>query len=308
MGASGGGQATARADATAPPHAPGSVADATAVSLDDNPLLPLRRLGVGAALDLAFDLFSFRFRRLVGLAACVVLPVQLLDLALRQSASGGSGTEQGSVGSALLFVGGSSDWVILTIALQALGLSILGICTGYLVGQLLRGQDATFRIVFGVGARRCGVALAIVALSVLIRVLFAFIPVLGLLIGDALVFTASIAAGVEVLGPVTALRRSISLSRGAFGPAMVLSLASLVITEVIRISLYIGPTVLVSFFTPPEGWLVAIEQLAALIQLVVQPLTACIAATSYLLLRARVEGLDLQQRCSTRSDLVDATR
>ena len=47
---------------------------------------------------------------------------------------------------------------------------------------------------------------------------------------------------------------------------------------------------------PPDGLLVAIGQLASLLQLVLQPLTACIAASAYLMLRSRVEGLDLEQR------------
>jgi len=292
----GGGEAIARGDARA---SSGSVElpPSDVVRNEDNPLVPLRRLGVGTALDLGFDLLRFRFRRLVGLTACLVLPVQLLDLVLGLTASTPRSAADGAtVGPALLFVGGSSDWVVLTVALQAVGLSILGICVGHLVSQLLVGSDASFRELGRVGARRSWVALAIVPMALAVRVLCSCIPIVGLLIGDALVFVTSIVAGAEVLGPLAALRRSIALTRAAFGPAMVLSFGSILLTQTIRISLYAGPTVLVSFFVAPEGLLVAVEQLAALIQLVVQPLTACIAASAYLLFRTRVEGLDLTYR------------
>ena len=198
-----------------------------------------------------------------------------------------------------------SPGIWLTIALQSVGLSILGICLGHLVAQLLAGRDTSFRDLCRLGFTRSWVALVILPLALLVRLATAFIPIVGLLIGDALVFVASIAAGAERLGPIGGLRRSIGLSRAAFGPAMVLAFASVLLTQIVRISLYAGPTVLVSTFVAPEGLLIAIEQLAALIQLVVQPLTACIAASGYLLLRTRVEGLDLDHRTG---EFVDATR
>ena len=304
MRATGGGEAVARGDARA---ATRSVEDSSAgtVAIEDNPLVPLRRVGVGAALDLSFDLLRFRLRRLVGLAACLILPVQLLDLALRLTGSGAASGGGGAVGSSLLFVGGSSDWVLLTIVLQSVGLSILGICVGHLVAQLLAGRDTSFQDLCRLAFTRSWVALVILPLALLVRLVCAFIPIVGFLIGDALVFVASVAAGAEHLGPIGGLRRSINLSRAAFGPAMVLAFASVLLTQIVRISLYAGPTVLVSTFVAPEGLLIAIEQLAALIQLVVQPLTACIAASGYLLLRTRVEGLDLDHRTA---GLVDATR
>lgn len=268
---------------------------------DDNPVRSLRRLGVGAALDQGFALFRFRFRRLVGLAACLVIPVQLLDLVLRLTASAPTTTEaQSSAAPSLLFFGGSSDWAVFTVALQAVALSILGICVGYLVSRLLEGEDVGFRTLVGVGARRSWIGLLIVPLAFLFRLPFLLIPVVGFVIGDAFVFVASIVAGAEGLRPIAALGRNLRLTRRAFGPALVMALGSLCITQVVRISLYAGPVTLVAMFSPPEGLLVVISQLASLLQLVLQPLTACLAASGYLLLRARVEGIDLDHRRAER--------
>jgi len=292
----GAGQARARGDAVE--EATRRTSDGSAHPIDaEHPLLPPRRLGVGAALDQGFALLRFRFRRLVGLAACLFVPVQLLDLVLRLTASEPTTTaEQASAAPTLLFFGGSSDWAVLTVALQAVALSILGICVGHLVARLLEGGDASFRTLLGVAARRCWVALLLVPLSMLVRLPFLLVPVVGFVIGDAFVFIASVVAGAEGRRPIAALGRNFRLTRSAFGPAAVMALGSLCITQVVRISLYAGPFVLVATFSPPEGLLVAIEQLASLVQLVLQPLTACIAASAYLLLRARVEGLDLEAR------------
>lgn len=287
----GAGQARARGDA------PDEVAEVTSRTDVEHPLLPPRRLGVGAALDQGFALFRFRFRRLVGLAACLFLPVQLLDLVLRLTASDPTTSqEQASAAPTLLFFGGSSDWALLTVTLQAVALSILGICVGHLVARLLDGGDASFRTLLGVAARRCWVALLLVPLTMAIRLPFLLIPIIGFVLGDAFVFVASIVAGAEAARPIKAIGRNFALTRGAFGPAVVMSLGSLCITQVVRISLYAGPFALVAIFSPPEGLLVAIEQLASLLQLVVQPLTACLAASAYVLLRTRVEGLDLEAR------------
>jgi hypothetical protein len=292
----GAGQASARGDAALP-----AGAGRRAPDMSENPLLPLRRLGVGAALDLGFELLRFRFGRLVALAACLFLPVQLVDLALRVWATTpATGEEAVSTGPALLFVGGSSDWVIVTLTLQALALSVLGLCVGRLVAGLLRGEDPDFRTLAAYGARRSWVALVIVPLAALTRVVLSCIPVVGFVAGDALVFVASIAAGVERLGPIAALGRNFRLTRAQFGPAAVLAVGSICITAIMRLSLYAGPAVLVSGFDPPEAVLVVVEQLSSLIQLVVQPLTACIAAAAYLLLCARVEGLDLTRRLAER--------
>ncbi|MHB1138346.1 MAG: hypothetical protein ACYC2O_05265 [Microthrixaceae bacterium] len=292
------GHAVARGDAR-------DAAPQGAGDLDRNPLTPLRRIGAGAALDQGVDLLRFRFRRLVGLTACLFLPVQLVDLVLRLTVSSAPADEVDLGGAAVLQLG-SSDWVGVTIVLRALALSVLGICVGHLVAALLGGRDASFRELLGVGQRRSWVALAMLPLSVLIRAVLIWIPFVGFVVGDALVFVASIVVGAERVGPIAALGRNLRLTRRQSGAAIALSLGSLVITMILRMSLYAGPQALLYSLGSPESVFLAVEQLGALVQLVIEPLTACIAATSYLLLRCRVDGLDLELRRAARSVELDA--
>ena len=289
----GAGHAVARGDAR------DTTAD-LASDLDRNPLRPLRRLGAGAALDQGVDLLRFRFRRLVGLAACFVLPVQLVDLLLRLSVSPAP-SEDVDLGGAGVLALGTSDWVGVTILLRSLALSVLGICVGHLVAHLIEGRDASFRELLRVGLRRSWVALAMLPLSVLVRGVLIWIPFVGFVVGDALVFVASIVVGAERVGPIAALGRNLRLTRAQSGAAIALSMGSLVITMILRLSLYGGPQALLYALGPPEGVIIAVQQLAGLVLLVIEPLTACIAASSYLLLRCRVDGLDLELRRRTRA-------
>ena len=279
--------------------------------LDRNPLRPLRRLGAGAALDQGVELLRFRFRRLVGLAACLFLPVQLVDLVLRLTVTA-SPAEGADLGGAGVFAVGGSDWVAVTVALQAIALSLLGIGVGHLVARLLDGEDTSLRELLGVLARRCWVPLVLVPLALLIRAVLIWIPVVGFVAGDVLVFLASIIVGAERVGPLAALGRNAQLVRSESGAAIAMSLGSLAITMVLRLSLYAGPVTLLASLGPPEGVLIAAEQLGALVQLVIEPLTATIAASAYLLLRCRVDGLDLELRrlervASRNATAVDAT-
>jgi hypothetical protein len=229
------------------------------------------------------------------LTACLFLPVQLVDLVLRLTVTA-SPAQSADLGGAGVVGVGSSDWVSVTIALQAIALSLLGIGVGHMVARLLDGDDTSLRELLGVLARRCWVPLVMLPLALLIRVVLIWIPVVGFVAGDVLVFLASIIVGAERVGPIAALGRNAQLVRSESGAAIAMSLGSLAITMVLRLSLYVGPVALLASLGPPEGVLVVASQLGALVQLVIQPLTATIAASAYLLLRCRVDGLDLELR------------
>lgn len=297
----GAGHAVARGDAVAPTRRRGAL-------LADNPLVPLRRPNVGEAIDLGFSLFRFRFRALFGLAACLLLPLQLLDLVLKLTVVHDPAGDLTTGGPVVVFLGGSSAWAVVVAALSAVALSMLGIATGHLVIRLLDGEDTDFRELLGVALRRSWVSLVLLPLTLLIRVPLACIPLVGWVVADALVFVASIVAGAERRGPIAALGRNLRLTRAQLGPAGVLAFAGTAITVIIRLSLGTGPALLVSSLGPPEWALLLVEQLGSLVDLVAQPLTACIAAGGYLMLRTRVEGLDLEQRLGSREQEWHAPR
>lgn len=234
-----------------------------------------------------------RFRRLLGLAAVLFVPIRVLDL-LRVVASD-SATEVS--GPTALF---ESGWGFVIVALQAVALSLLGICTGVLVVRMVEGGDASFRELLGIAARRLWVAPVIVACSVVIRSLMACLGGVGWFFGDALLFVASVVAGAEGLGPIAAVRRSVALTRRDYGRMLAVCLGALVVTYLLRGIFYWGPYTLAVSFAPSELVLDLIDQAGALVVVVAEPLTACIAARAYLDLRCRTEAFDLTRRIGLR--------
>ena len=279
------GLATARGDAPEP--------DVLQPADHERILRSLRPMGPGAVLDSAFDLLRLRFRRIVGVAACLYIPIRILDLVTMIAS--GDAQERYQIGPAILLMGGDSAWALVVALLQSFALSVLGLCLGHLVVRLIDGADASFRELMSLAARRSWVALLVMPLMFLVRAPLSCIP-LGFLIGDALVFTTSVVAGAERLGPWRAFRRSLALSRRSFGPMLAVVFGGLLISQMLRISFYAGPVLLAANFSTNEAVLTAVAQAGALVVLVAEPLTACIAARAYMDLRCRTEGADLRRR------------
>jgi hypothetical protein len=234
---------------------------------------------------------------LIGLAACLYVPIRLLDLAV--TVSTGAAAERYQAGPALLLLTGDGGWSWALVVLQSLALSVLGLCTGQLVSRRLAAESVTLGSLGRFALRRGWVALVILPISFVVRAPLSCIP-LGFLLADALLFMSSVAAGAEGLGPVAAVRRSMSLARGAFGPVLVVVTGALIISQVLRISFYAGPVLLIGSFDPGDAVLTAVGQAGALVLLIAEPLTACIAARAYLDVRVRREGLDLRLRLEDR--------
>ncbi|MDQ2677206.1 MAG: hypothetical protein M3Y51_00575 [Actinomycetota bacterium] len=292
--ASGAGVATARGDARLPPQEPHSAADALADG--SSPVADLHPVGPAAVLDGGFDLFRFRFRRLVGFAACLFVPLTVVDLVL-MAAVGTETPERVAIGPSMFLLGSGDSWSWAILVGQTVALSLLGLCVGHLAASAARGVDVSFREMGRLALRRWWVALLIVVLTALPRALLSCVvfPV-GWLLADGLFFIASSVAGAEGVGPWRAVTRSVSLTRARFGNALVICLGSLVISQVLRISLTAGPALLLSSFALPESVVGVVARLGTVVLLLAEPITACIAARAYLDLRARHEGLDLQLR------------
>ena len=293
-GGSGTGVATAHGDARVPPQELHSAAAALADG--SSPVADLRPVGPAAVLDGGFELFRFRFRRLVGFAACLFVPLTVVDLVM-MAVVGTETPERTAVGPSMFLLGSGDSWSWAILAAQTVALSLLGLCVGHLAASAARGVDVSFREMGRLALRRWWVALVIVVLTALPRALLSCIvfPV-GWLLADALFFIASSVAGAEGVGPWRAVTRSVSLTRARFGNALVICLGSLVISQVLRISLTVGPALLLASFALPEAAVGVVARLGTVVLLLAEPITACIAARAYLDLRARHEGLDLQLR------------
>ncbi|MFZ4519191.1 MAG: hypothetical protein ACOYOP_12430 [Microthrixaceae bacterium] len=281
-------EAVARGDARFPP--------ASGPDMTGNPLDPVARVGPGGMLDGAFSLLRFRAGRLVGLTAVLFLPVQLVGLAVAlaspsiAASSAGDPFGLGAVGAA-----SSADglWGYPLIFLRSLALGLLGAGVGHLVACWWAGRDARFGEVAGQLLRRSPAVLVVVVLSAAMKVPLLCLGGIGWFLADGVLFISNVVVGAERCGPLRALRRSLELVRPAYGPALVVVVGGLVITQVLQIALVAGPVLLVASFQPPEGWLLAVEQVTSLVLLIAMPLTACIAGRAYVELRCRVEGIDL---------------
>ena len=293
---SGAGVATARGDARAPARDHHTAADALADGT--SPVADLRPVGPATVLDGGFDLFRFRFRRLVGFAACLFVPITVLDLIL-MAVVGTETPERVAVGPSMFLLGSGDSWSWIILVGQTVALSLLGLCVGHLAASTARGVDVSFRELGRLALRRWWVAVLIVVLTAVPRALLSCVvfPV-GWLLADAFFFVASSVAGAEGVGPWRAVSRSAALARGRYGNAVVICLGSLVISQVLRLSLTVGPVLLLASFAVPDALIGIVARLGTIVLLLAEPITACIAARAYLDLRARHEGLDLQLRAS----------
>ena len=288
------GVAAARGDVPWP-----ASADATDLG-DRNPLGAVEPVGVGGVLDGGFDLLRVGFGPLVGMAAALLLPLQLVELLLRLQ----QGLDTGGSTSANSFFGGVSGaldgrstaltWVL--VLLRVMVLSFLGLAAGIMARELLAGRLPTGRALWAAAGRRWWVAALIPLLTVPVKSLGACLLYVGFFLLDALLMCASVAAGAEGLGPLAAFRRSWRLGGASYGSALGISVGSFAISTILKVALYLGPVVLVAAFSPSVGVVVAVQQAASLTLLIAQPLTACIAARAYVQFRCSSEGLDLERR------------
>lgn len=283
------GVAVVRGDAPWPPDS--TAGEAKTVWLEN-----LEPVGVGGVLDGGFSLLRSHFGVLVGLAAALLLPLQLVDL--WASVAAGRSAELDT--SPLLAAVGSMDsnmpitWLV--AVLRFVVLSFLGLTAGVLVAGSLAGRVPSARSVLVAAGRRWWVALLVPILCVPVKAVSACLIYVGFFLGDALLMCASVVAGAERAGPFRSFGRSWALGWRSFGTALGVAIGSFVISAVLQVSLYAGPVLLASFFVSSEAMLLVVQQIGLLSLMVTQPLTAAIAARAYVEFRCRSEALDLALR------------
>lgn len=264
-----------------------------------NPLTHLRPVGPGAVLDGAVELLRCRFGQIMALAACLYVPIWLLNVAVtvfRPSTAGSGEDGSGMVWSPIGASTSDSAWMWLVGLLQVVALSVLGVAIGRLSTELAEGRATTTTYLLGYAARRSWVAVAVVPMNMVVHVAASCLGGVTWLLGDALVFVVSAAAGAEGLGPVAAFVRSVRLTSSQYGRSLVLCTGALVLSWVIRLSFSAGPTMLIASLDPSSSLVGLVGALSSAVTLLTEPLTACIAVRSYLDLRCRRDGYDLDLR------------
>lgn len=308
-----GGTASAHAQAGAGTPAPGSTAAAgVAVARGDaawsvereslpadrsHPLAELEPVGVGGVLDGGFELLRFGFGPLVGLAAAMLLPLQLVELLVRLRL--GLDQDTGAMPSAfanMATLGSEGAWTWVPAVLRVFVLSLLGVAAGVMVTDLLDGHRRRGAQLASAAGRRWWVALLLPVLTVPVKSAGACLVYVGFFLADALLMCASVVAGAEGGGPLRSFARSWRLGFRSFGTAIGVSVGAFLISYILQVALWLGPVLLVSTFVTSATVLLVVQQVSLLVLLVTQPLTAAIAARAYVELRCRNEGLDLQRR------------
>lgn len=255
-------------------------------------------VGVGGVLDGGFDLLRRYFGLLVGLAAALLLPLQLADLWASVAAGRPAELDTAPFLAAFGAMDSTMPATWLVAAARLVVLSFLGLTTGLLVSDALAHRARPVRSVLAAAGRRWWVALLIPLLCIPVKVVASCLLYVGFFMGDAVLMCTSVVAGAEGAGPFRSFGRSFSLGFRSFGTALGVAIGSFVISAVLQVSLYAGPAMLASLFVSSELVLLAVQQISMLSLLVTQPLTAAIAARAYVEFRCRSEALDLAVRRS----------
>ncbi|MCB1255718.1 MAG: hypothetical protein KDB26_01340 [Microthrixaceae bacterium] len=291
-------EATLRADTKLAAGALGAGTTANEV------LHPLRPMRVTEALDLGFTLFKVQARILIPIATVLYLPIQVVNLLLRLANSGHAGaTVLTTSGVAIAGIADVATYEPFILLAQSLALSILGLCSGHMTAALIERRASQFGETIRFGLSRIWVAAGIVVLSAGVYLVLSIVPVVGWLIAGSFTFIASVIAGAERLGPWMAIRRNIAFGRSRNSPAINLYLGGLVLLALTRAVLLAGPVALVFVLGGPESLIEALASASAILLVIVQPLTATFASSAYVMLRIRSEGMDLEQRIVSGSDV-----
>ena len=286
------GVAIARADRAGPRRWEGRRADG------DGVLDPLGPVGVAGVLVGGFELLRVAFVPLVGLAAALLLPLQLVDLFAGLRAGGADDAAvPGSPVWGLGSTGTGGQGLSWALSMLRVGvLSFLGLTAGVIVADALARRRRHPLAVIGAAAPRWWVAALLPVLCVPPKVVAGVMGGIPFLFVDALLMCASVVAGAEGAGPLRSIARSWLLGWRSYGTALGVAVGGLVVTALLQAVLYLGPVALAGFLVAPESVLVVVQQLALLSLLVTQPLTACIAARAWVELRCRGEALDISRR------------
>ncbi len=269
-------------------------------STDPPPAAPprMRPLGVGEILDGAIKVWRTDFRRLFPWVALFSVPAQLSVAALRLSIPKISASESGGVSGTVstndlrAFLGGT--FLIVTISVISSLLITAGL-TAYLTDRVL-DRPTNLNACLRVGLSRL---LPLLGAGFLVG-LGAGIGIIACIVPGIILFVrwnyASQAVVVERAGPIAAIKRSYWLTAGRFWPLLAIIMLSFILAGIVSsvITGILGAIVAAithsnRLATSATGFVTGVVASGLTL-----PFSAAVSVITYLDLRVRREGLDVQ--------------
>jgi hypothetical protein len=256
------------------------------------PLRPMRLLDV---LDGAFSVLKLRPRVVLTTTAVLVLPLQVVTAYLSRQQLGEAFdlTDVSVRGAFDQSSTGAGDIVL--AYLGTLPLVLVGAFIGRMVAGWYGGADPGPRELLRALVPRIPALVGCWFLVHLLETPAAIACLVPVLFVWPLVLCAAPAIGVEDLGPLQGLRRSWGLGSRRYWECFWVAFMSGLLAQVLVISFGLLPAILGSLLGETWGWVV----LAAgntVAELVAIPFVAAAAALTYVDVRVRTEGLDLELR------------
>ena len=262
-----------------------------------------RRLGPSTAFDILDGAFTILRRApgtVLGLTAIFVVPTQMLAAyMMRNINAAGVFDILESGDTSLLANNQPSSGAVTSLALLATlapSLALVFVAAGLtkLVSAWQVGHDLTIGELLG-GMRRLAwplvASLMLVKAAELVGLMLCALPALAVM-AWFLVTAPAIAA--EGLGPVEGMRRSARLASRRFWPVLGIGVLSAIVTQFVGFAIELVPQV-VLWITGADtfSWVVA-GLAGAVTAVLTTPIVAGTAVLTYLDLRVRTEGLDLE--------------
>lgn len=260
--------------------------------------VPLRPMTVADLLDGSFAIIKRRPREVLTVAALLLVPIEVLSAVLLRDVLGEGGLtgladpttfspDEGEVA--------GLGAAVVTFAVGTVSLSLLAGALGVLVDGWYRDRPVGALAAVGVALRR---SWALVAGTVLVHAAEA-VGLLAVGVGAYLVMAlchvVSPVITVESLGPVAAIRRSVSLTRQRIVVALVVPALVALVGMLVGFGFQTVPELATLAVADRWDWLVrSAGQIAS--ELLVAPFTAGVAVLFHLDLRIRLEALDIEWR------------
>jgi hypothetical protein len=267
------------------------------------PRVDLRPMTAADIIDGAFEVVRARALRILAFTAVLATPVHLLLAFWQRDATGGVGpwdmifgwddpeTQQAIEEES----SGFGDFVQLLAGsvLSGLVLAAVAVAIAYQMGSWVAGRDAPAGELAAAVGRR---SWALVASWVIVHV--AEIPGLLLcLVGVLFIMPFFVAVapviGAERAGPITAVKRSVRLTRARYWPTMGIAVLTGLVAVLLSLALSSWLVLPVAVWGWEVAWpLVGLVNIMSTV--ITTPFVAAAAVLLYLDLRVRNEGLDLE--------------
>ncbi len=270
------------------PRAPAPIAD--------------RPVGVVDLIDGAFAALRQRPRTFAVVAVVFVVPAALLEGWLARNSLGGVTFDDLVSDPSLAADSGVSPFgteALVSYLIEWLVVAVTGVGVATVVGGWLDGVD----VGPADALRRIGRRWLAILVVFLVGHVLQAVAVLGFVIGTLVVVTflslASPVLALEDLGPFESMQRSASLVRRAFGKVLGVVVLTAVVSLVVTTAIGVIPSLGASVVGEDRAWpLVSVA--SAVSSIVLVPFTGAAMTLTYLDLRFRTEGLDLEIRARRR--------